>query len=161
MDGLLPEPHDSIVQELLFDMALVHGLSKLRIHTTSTVATLKAAIKEYGRMTRRFKAITCPAFETVELPGEMEKRARAAAQKAQRTAQTVGQDHEGPTVPTPAPTPSDSAVGKRTSKSKKTYNLVTYKYHSSGDYPEAIPLLGTADSYSTQLVSCVVLSYQS
>ncbi|KAF8595596.1 hypothetical protein BDV93DRAFT_456545, partial [Ceratobasidium sp. AG-I] len=38
------------------------------------------------------------------------------------------------------------------SKHKKVFSLYTYKLHAMGDYADAIELLGTTDSYSTQIV---------
>ena len=44
--------------------------------------------------------------------------------------------------------PTVNIGGKR----PKTFNLLTYKYHSLADYVATIKLLGTTESFSTQPV---------
>ncbi|KAI5894786.1 uncharacterized protein SCHCODRAFT_02495166 [Schizophyllum commune H4-8] len=98
---------------------------------------------------RRFRDQTCPAFNTVELPREVDARVRREARK---TATSSG----ATTVPVPIP---DASAAR-----PRTLNLNTYKFHSLGDYVQTIRRFGTTDSYSTQLgetAHCAVKRYYS
>ncbi|CAA7270454.1 unnamed protein product [Cyclocybe aegerita] len=55
MEGLLPEPHNTLIQDWLFLMAYAHALSKLQMHTESTRQLLHTITIEFGKMTRKFK----------------------------------------------------------------------------------------------------------
>ncbi|KAJ7290637.1 hypothetical protein C8J57DRAFT_1611754 [Mycena rebaudengoi] len=135
-EDLLDEPHNKIVQDLLFTLAYWHGLAKLRLHTDSTLNTLKDVTTQLGRQLRYFRRVTCAAFTTHELPSEEAARGRRRAKKA------AAASAEG----APPPPPSE---GKRL----KIFNMFTYKGHSLGDYFRTIRFFGTVDSYSTQPVS--------
>ena len=55
--------------------------------------------------------------------------------------------------------PRETGARKGGARSRKL-NLNTYKFHTLGDYVATIRLFGTTDSYSTQLVCSVFLSYR-
>lgn len=128
-DGLLPEPHNTTVVELLFTMAHWHGLAKLRLHTDYTLKHLEDVTSMLGRQLRRFQTKTCTSFSTVELKREVEARKRRQARTG--------------AAGTPAVV----------SRKPKTFNLNTYKNHALGDYANTIRKYGTSDLYSTELVS--------
>lgn len=144
-EGLLPEPHNTKVLNLLFALAHWHALAKLRQHTDPSLVILEAATINLGKLLRDFRATTCTAYKTQELPREMAARVRKAASKPLSS----------------KPTELDSTTGAaKTAKTKKaagrlpkSFNLKTYKDHSLGDYVESIRQNGTVDSYSTESAS--------
>src|SRR5271156_1730709 len=69
-DGLLPEPHNTYILKVLFDLAHWHGLTKLRMHTDSTLALLSQVTTTLGNTLRTFQEQTCTAFPTWELQRE-------------------------------------------------------------------------------------------
>jgi hypothetical protein len=77
-DGLLPEPHNTRVLKLLFNLAHWHGLAKLRMHTEPTLDMLSQATTSLGSRFRDFQEKTCTMFQTREL-----ERERAARQRRQ------------------------------------------------------------------------------
>ncbi|KAJ7330330.1 hypothetical protein DFH08DRAFT_926009 [Mycena albidolilacea] len=133
-EGLLDEPHDSIVQDLLFTLAYWQALAKLRLHTTFSIAALKNVTCQLGRQLRNFTKKTCSAFTTKELPREEAARGRRNAKKA-AAAREAG-----------LPPPKAASGGSKI----KVFNMLTYKGHSLGDYVRTILFFGTTDSYSTQ-----------
>ena len=135
-DGLLPEPHNTRVLKLLFDLAHWHGLAKLRMHTDSTLDILSRVTTSLGNSLREFDEKTCAMFQTREL--EQERAARQRRQEKNTANSGVGLR--------PA-APSNNA------RKLKHLNLKTYKYHALGDYVSTIRRFGTTDSYSTQPVS--------
>lgn len=137
-EGLLPEPHNTIILDLLFTLCEWHAMAKLRLHTDSSLADLRSVTYELGRLLRLFKDRTCAAFDTKELPREEEARAR---RKRAKKAKANGAASASAPLPTPFP------------KISKAFNLSTYKLHALGDYVLAILRYGTSDSYSTQVVS--------
>ena len=131
-EGLLPPIHEDIVQTLLFRLAEWHALAKLRLHTEDTLALLHQALRRLGAQVRRFQRVTCPAFETKEIPQESAQRHRREAV-----------DYQSGRRRKPA----------RTGLLPKSLNLNTYKFHALGDYEKTIKMFGTTDSYTTQVVS--------
>ena len=131
-NGLLPHPHGSIVQDLLFQLATWHAYAKLHLHTTDTLNFFDATTKSLSRVVRKFLNATCEAYITLELPREMAVRGRRVAALASKSG---------------APVPQKSTEHKR-----KKLNLQTYKYHALGDYADTIRERGTTDNYSTQSV---------
>ncbi|KAF4601473.1 hypothetical protein EYR40_004841 [Pleurotus pulmonarius] len=130
-EGILPEPHDSNIQKLLFTFAEWHALAKLRMHTEETLSSLDHATSELGRQLRHFEKHTCAAFETKELPKEEAARGRRQSCKSSNgTLPTTKEKASGPKI--------------------KRFNLRTYKFHAMGDYVRTIRRFGTTDSYSTQ-----------
>lgn len=173
-EGLLPEPHNTAIMDLLFTMAHWHGLAKLRMHNDLTLDLMDAETASLGIKLRKFSRHTCPAFFTKELRREYDTRLRreAKAQSASRSRQTAtsdvdtigaaGQESSSSELPSthpvagqpeagveaPANVPSTRGSGRRA----KTLNLNTYKFHSYGDYVATIRRYGTMDSYSSELV---------
>ncbi|KAH9912562.1 uncharacterized protein B0H18DRAFT_1088384 [Fomitopsis serialis] len=141
VDGMLPPPHDDIVLDLLFALAEWHAFAKLRLHTERTLSLFDESVKALGKAMRRFETITCPAFDTKELPREVAARGRrqvAAAAKAgskgkQKAAAVLVQSRK-------------AAGGAR----RAMFSLCTYKWHAMGDYPDMIRAVGTPDITSTQ-----------
>jgi hypothetical protein len=132
-DGLLPEPHNTHVLRVLFDLAHWHGLAKLHLHTDTTLALFSQVTTSFGNRLRTFKEKTCKMYPTREL--EREQAARVRRKSKQQECD-------------------------RSARQPKQLNLNTYKYHSLGDYVHTIRRFGTTDSYSTQPVSsrrCCVL----
>ena len=128
-DGLLPEPHNTDIIQLLFVCAHWHGLAKLRMHTDYTLKVFEETTVSLGVRFRAFVRKTCPHFDTRELQRETDARKRREMKK------------------------TDATAPASTTRRQKTLNLKTYKYHSLGDYPAMIRRYGTCDSYSTEIVS--------
>ncbi|KAF6760980.1 hypothetical protein DFP72DRAFT_804695 [Ephemerocybe angulata] len=122
-EGILPEPHNSIVRILNFELATWHALAKLRRHSDDTLSDLDASTFRLGVALRSFRDTTCAAYHTVDLPSGPSARRRA--QK-------------------PNEAPRENAGVKR------EFNLETYKVHSLGHYANYIRRKGTTDSYSSQ-----------
>jgi len=130
-ENLLPEPHNSQVQRLLFLLCHWHALAKLRMHTDYTLDIMEHTTAQLAQQMRNFSSETCPAFATKELRREAESRRRRKAQGG------------------PSKTAYSPAVDVRW---PKMLNLCTYKVHALGDYHDQIKMFGTTDSFSTQLV---------
>ncbi len=140
-EGLLPEPHNTNVLDLLFVLAHWHALAKLRQHTDLTLAVLESVTTQLGQLLRKFQAKTCAAYETRELDRERAARVRQSSKNSTANPQTAGNT-------------SSTSKGRL----RKTLNLKTYKDHSLGDYVQSIKRFGTVDSYSTESVClCFVL----
>jgi hypothetical protein len=106
------------------------------MHSDSTLSCFDNVTQVLGSTVRRFLRTTCEAYTTYELPQEETRRQKRQAAK--------------------------NAKGKsnaKTGKKRKTWNIYTYKYHSFGDYGDAIKTYGTTDSYSTQIVGSNLLSH--
>jgi hypothetical protein len=179
-DGLLPEPHNSAVLDLLFVMAHWHGLAKLRMHHDVTLDIMESLTVSLGKLLRSFRDVTCPAFKTKELRREAEARARRELRK-ERTShqcpsniQAESSDASRPVTEAPAgsePSPSQPTPERqgtsvrnpqaRTSRRWKTFNINTYKGHSYGDYVRTIRQYGTMDSFSTEPVRQVRILFVS
>lgn len=128
LDGLIHEPHNQTVLDLLFVFGCWHAYAKLRLHTEDTLASFENITVDLGGRLRRFASVTCGEFRTMELPKERAARIR-------RTANTANLGGNG-------------SGGARL----KTFNLNTYKLHALGDYPQTIRERGTTDNYTTQWV---------
>ena len=135
-DSLLPHPHGSIVQDLLFELATWHAYAKLCLYTTDTLNFFDASTRSFSQAVRKFLKTTCEAYITLELPREMAARGRQVAALTSKS---------GANIPP-----------KSTECRHKRLNLQTYKYHALGDYPDAIRQRGTTDNYSTQSVSILL-----
>lgn len=168
-DGLLPEPYNEQIRQLLFTLAHWHALAKLRMHNGLTIKLLEDATTSLGDRLRMFRKRTCSAFNTRELRREMDARVRRQARASMTMrppghgSQLVARRNE-PTLPSTssmrsmaAKKPTDqaksSAQPSSNSRRPKTFNLSTYKTHALGDYAAAIVQYGTTDSYSTAPVS--------
>lgn len=134
-EGLLPEPHNTIVLDLLFTLGHWHSLAKLRTHTDVTIQRLDELTSDLGYHLRRFESDTCSAYHTYELKREREARQRKQVRRQKNIDATTNSTSSG--------------------RLPKTFNLQTYKIHALGDYVEAIKTFGTTDSYSTEVVSII------
>ncbi|KAF9044315.1 hypothetical protein BJ165DRAFT_1347384, partial [Panaeolus papilionaceus] len=130
--GLLPEPHNRNLSELLYTASKWHALAKLRMHTETSLQRLDTLTTDFGVQMRRFRDTTCAVYQTVELPKEAAARVRREMASAHH---------------------SSGVTGNTATRKAKTLNLQTVKLHFLGDYVEHIRMFGTSDSYSTQLVS--------
>ncbi|KAF8834378.1 hypothetical protein BDN67DRAFT_915098, partial [Paxillus ammoniavirescens] len=130
-ENLLPKPHDSQVQCLLFYLCHWHALAKLCMHTEYTLAIMERSTMQLAEEMRKFATETCPAFMTKELCREAEAgKIREAQGGPVKTAGAPAADVRQP----------------------KVLNLQTYKLHTLGDYHNQIKMFSTLDSFSTQLV---------
>jgi hypothetical protein len=109
------------------------------MHSDSTIVSFRVVTTELGSQARRFLRTTCETYRTYELPAEYNRRARRAAKKNSKS----GSD------------PTTATTNTKLTKERKLWNLATYKWHSMGDYPDAIVEMGTMDSFSTQIVSFI------
>ena len=112
-----------------------HGLAKLRMHTDITLTIMDNVTTTLGAEFRNFQTNVCPAYSTRELKREEEARKHRQSKNNTTKLQSTGS----------------------TGRMKKTLNVQTYKFHALGDYVETIRRYGTTDSYSTALVSLMLL----
>ncbi|GJE92524.1 hypothetical protein PsYK624_086780 [Phanerochaete sordida] len=127
IEGILPPSLEVVVLDMLWELALWHGLAKLRLHTDKTLQIFEATTTRLGTAVRRF-ARACASIATKELPKEVSARARRNARKSK------GKE------------PSVAAERKR-----KYLNLKTFKWHAIGHLPSFIRRHGTSEGYSTQV----------
>ena len=138
---MFPEPHDRIIQELLFICAHWHGFAKLRIHTDLTVSIFEEVTTDLGKQLRLFSG-ACTQYATSEVPHEEQARKRREIKKF--TTEGIQPSHDANSrLDSP-----QTATGHR----RKQYNMHTYKLHALGDYAAMIRMYGTCDSYNTELV---------
>ncbi|TBU61766.1 hypothetical protein BD310DRAFT_1036813 [Dichomitus squalens] len=131
-ENLLPEPANSIVLTMLFELAMWHAFAKLQLHSESTITAFEDSTSTLGQAMRAFLRNVCSLYSTQELPKETQSRQRRKARRA-----TAPQQHgETPTV---------------SSKLKRFTVLNTPKYHRLGDYARSIVEMGTSDNMSTQV----------
>ncbi len=86
-EGLLEEPYNSIVLDLLFTLATWHALAKLRLPADSTISILEKTTTNLGILLRRFAATVYGVFVTCELPQE---EAACGRRTAAKTGQSKG-----------------------------------------------------------------------
>ncbi|KAI0046222.1 hypothetical protein FA95DRAFT_1607083 [Auriscalpium vulgare] len=85
--GLLPDPaHNKLILKLLFILAWLHGLLKLRKHTTDTVERTKEVTVDFGSTLRKVNNHVFTKYDTHELPREEAARGRREAALAQKKA---------------------------------------------------------------------------
>jgi hypothetical protein len=144
-ESLLPQPHDTIILDLLFTLCQWHGLAKLRLHHDLTLQLLDQTTAQLGSQFRRFQVETCQKVPTVELQSEADRRARQAISRA-------------PAAPSTAAASSTAPAGSSTRR-PKNFSMNTPKYHSLGHYAANIRRFGTVDSYSSEIVG--LASYNS
>lgn len=132
-DGLLPDPFNSIILDLLFELATWHAFGKLRMHTETTLFHFENSTIRMGQMFRKFARDCCTKYKTYDLPRETAARVRRRA----RGAQTGKTQSTGNTT---------------TARKPRNFNMSTYKLHALGDYVASIWRYGTTDNYSTQVV---------
>ena len=127
-EQMLESEYDSIVQDMLWELAEFHAFGRGRIHWTTSLHMFDNSTVTLGKAVRGFQTGVCPFIDTRELPRELDSRRRRKKASAK--------DGEPVVV---------------TSKTKRL-NLNTYKYHRLGDYPQAVREFGPLDVYSTQTV---------
>jgi len=131
-EDLLGDGHNKRLLKLLYQTAEWHGFAKLRLHTQATLDHLESLTKEYGCLMRTFRDLTCSQFKTKELQREVDAQKRAQ-QRAQARGSSKG----------------SQLISERW---KRTFNLLTPKFHALGDYVSTIQMFGTTDLFSTQVV---------
>ncbi|KAK7442740.1 hypothetical protein VKT23_015987 [Stygiomarasmius scandens] len=125
IEGLFPEPHNSEILDLIFDLQNWHAHAKLRLHTDATLQSFSHATKEIGKALRFFASTTSKAYETTELPQELQSRIRTQIRNEKQDISNI------PRV--------------------TGYSLPTwYKFHALGHYVNHIQLYGTTDGFSAQ-----------
>ncbi|KAI0082977.1 hypothetical protein BDY19DRAFT_872519, partial [Irpex rosettiformis] len=127
VEGLLPEPLNTIVLDLLWACAVWHALAKLRVHTESTLNVLEVSTTSLGIAARRF-AKECKRHNIQELPTEE----AALNNTGKKSGNSKGKE-------------------KDTGPKQKQLNLQTFKWHNICHYVEAIRRFGPTDGYSTQI----------
>ncbi|TBU23843.1 hypothetical protein BD311DRAFT_703164 [Dichomitus squalens] len=126
-EDLLPEPYNTFVLDMLFELARWHALAKLQLHSESTVDALTTSTSTLGQAMRAFLRHVCSQYSTQELPKETQSRQRRKAVSGSNTRPaTISLKHKAFTV------------------------LNTPKYHRLGDYARSIAETGTIDNKSTQ-----------
>ncbi|KAG6329626.1 hypothetical protein ID866_9463 [Astraeus odoratus] len=130
-DGLLPEPYNSIILDLLFELATWHAFGKLRMHTETTIFHFGNCTTRLGQVFRKFSRECCAKFNTYDLPRETAARARRSSAKNAAAGVTSSRTSEG--------------------HKPQRFNMSTYKLHALGDYVKSIWQFGTTDNYSTQV----------
>lgn len=81
-EGLMPEPDNSIIRTMLFDLNCWLAFAKLRLHTEETLQLFEQAITNLGNSVRHFQKTTCTRYVTTELPQELAARGRREARLA-------------------------------------------------------------------------------
>lgn len=147
-EGLLPSEDNEIVMDLLFVLAMWHGLAKFRIHTEATVGLLEDATTAMGSAIRRFKRTTCETYFTKEIDTKSLGGKMRSVRKGQASKR----------APHRAGAKNRKGKGKAKQKTtgiakKKEFNLETAKLHKIAHYPSDIRAFGTTDSFSCQRVS--------
>ncbi|KJA12927.1 hypothetical protein HYPSUDRAFT_209987 [Hypholoma sublateritium FD-334 SS-4] len=137
-EGLLPEPHNSNLLDILFTLSHWHAMAKLRQHTDLSLQVLESVTIRLGGLLRKFRDTTCEAFQTKELKREVAARVRRMSKKS--TSSSAASSSAA----------SSTQTVSNPDKQSKVLNLNTYKNHSLGDYVEMIRRNGTVDSYSTE-----------
>jgi hypothetical protein len=80
-EGLFPKCHNEIIQTLLYRFAQWHALTKLRMHSETTLSVLDETFKCLSHQLRQFQDLTCTAFTTMELPKETAAHERNAVRQ--------------------------------------------------------------------------------
>ncbi|TFK76058.1 hypothetical protein BDN72DRAFT_930755 [Pluteus cervinus] len=128
IEGLLPQPFNETVLDLLYTMAYFHSLAKLRMHTDSSLRVLRQVITSLCNALRYFAYETCKNFKTVETDKEYQARQRQTATYNVKNGKSV------------------AVNGKRA----KNFSLLTVKFHVLPDYTDHIIRFGTTDCYTTR-----------
>jgi hypothetical protein len=159
-DGLLEEPYNQQVLDLLFTLAHWHSLAKLRLKTEDTLELLDIATTQLGAQLRDFLFITCANFKTKELEREAAARKRRAAKTKASNTKRTGKNTVPASVPVhgcgplpPASTHPDPLAG---AESQSTSNSQQSRFNStrasSCSHVTAGPLLsGTTMAANTNV----------
>src|ERR1700761_6833880 len=84
VEGLLSANNlNGLILDVSFDLAVFHAMSKLRLHTTTTVKDFRDATSEMCKTVRKFRRDT-KNIKTYETPREKEVRDKRAAAVAKR-----------------------------------------------------------------------------
>lgn len=118
-------------------------MAKLRLHSESTVDILDELTTSLGEAFRHFTRVVCPSYHTKELPRETKARNRKKA--ATDASNSKSKSSLADALRKAGKEPTGGAIAK-------TYNIETYKHHSSGDVVDAIRRFGTTESYSSRVV---------
>ncbi|KAG8699804.1 hypothetical protein FRC08_005094 [Ceratobasidium sp. 394] len=139
LEGLLPRSIEKAVLTLLFVLAQWHGLTKLRRHTSASIAALRHVTTRLGHEIREFHRYTSEleVYETTREHTARQQRVRKRARP--RAALAIDSEAVDPITNAPE-------LGRR----RKYFNIETIKLHVLGDHPESIEEVGTSDSVSTQ-----------
>ena len=145
---MLPTEQNSIILDLLFDLATWHAYAKLRLHTDTMLKYFDTMTSNIRHSLRIFDGEVCSKYVTQELPQEEVARGRRAVQlmKVNVVAGRSVTTAAAPVVKGPK---------------RRYFNLSTYKLHVLGDYPNQIRRFGTTDSFSTQPVSLICPHFSS
>jgi hypothetical protein len=131
LEGILEEPFNGMLLDLLYTLQFWHSMAKMRMHTDSTLDILEDATVALGWELRRFAVVLCPNYKTKESAREFAARKKRADKgKLSEKANDARRD--------------------------KTFNANTVKMHFLGDYAQYIRRNGTTDSYSTVSVSGLI-----
>ncbi|KAH8093841.1 hypothetical protein BXZ70DRAFT_897117 [Cristinia sonorae] len=139
IEDLLPSPHNEAILDLLYVCNYWHALSKMRMHTDTSLQLFEHVTSVLGTQLRHFERITCLAFTTKETQKERATRIRAESRGV--TSRASGALSSTDNV-------SDQSSDNRRSKK---FHVKTIKHHSLGDYPSYIREHGTTDSYTTKI----------
>ena len=135
----MPELHNTIVLNLLFDLATWHSYAKLRKNTKHTVNSLHSQSKELGRQLHIFLRQTCSQYKTKPLPGETTAHGHrhvASARKGTATTQKK-----------PKPWDKPATEGE---SDLRPFNLATYKIHALTNYADQIKRFRPTNCFTTQ-----------
>jgi hypothetical protein len=135
-EGLFPSPDNEHIMSLLYVLAYWHGLSKMQMHTESSVKLLDDAHTVLGTHLRHFEQVVCAKYTTRETEKEYTKRVRAEARNVK-----ISTAH---------------ATHSAGSRQPQVFKLSTIKTHLLGYYPYYIRLYGTIEMLSTMMV-CLAL----
>ncbi|KAG2113778.1 uncharacterized protein F5147DRAFT_770419 [Suillus discolor] len=150
-DGLLPEPHNTIVLKLLFNMLHWHGLAKLRMHSDLTLDIMDQVTTTLGYQFHDFNMHVCCAYDTRELRQEVEARNRQCVKQAVKSSATQKGKQTARAGKQRAMSEEDHpAKPAKSVHHTKLFNFQTYKFHALGDYVATIRQYGTCDSFSTE-----------
>lgn len=155
-EGLLPKPHDDTVLDLLFSLAMWHGLAKLRMHTDDTLTLFEDATTTLGTVLRYFKRTTCEAYYTREIDTKSLGKKKKKGKKGKLLGAKRSAVHKGKGKEKAA---DESPAFQFKGTKKKELNLETAKMHKIAHYPSDIRRFGTTDSTSTQLVTSWICLY--
>jgi hypothetical protein len=107
------------------------------MHTETTLHHFDNSTTQLGGLFWKFQRDVCSKFHTYDLPHEM---ATCTRQQRLRVVNRMGKQI------------ADGASSDGNSTKQWSFNMLTYKMHSLGDYVKSIWLYGTTDNYSTQTV---------
>lgn len=80
-EGLLDEPCNTLLMQLLYRAAEWHALAKLRMHSDTTLKLLDDCTTRFGSLMRKFRDVTFANFNTVALPKESKKSPSSGRKK--------------------------------------------------------------------------------